>query len=299
LTPPYEGSLAVSFGNPLGGERAWCQQRGWSPLVADLSGYRGQALRLRFVVATGADEQPAPGLALDNVEVTACNQDNLPHQLILMPARQAVILPPGRSAEVEWQVFNQTSTIQTVFLTANGSVPLEIEPEFKTILPGEAGGFQVRVSLPTTAVPGEEHTLSLLAQSESDPALWAAAELHLTIQRCDLNLSAPLSIPPLVSGEPYTLFVTLTNTGNAGDVFYLSAAAGRGWPISLPANLPLPAAESAGFNLTIQPPQTALPGEQSSLLITARSATCPAVQQTLESTLKIRGTSLFLPLIGR
>ncbi|MEW6180751.1 MAG: C25 family cysteine peptidase [Chloroflexota bacterium] len=27
LTPPYEGALATSFGNPLGGERAWCGQR--------------------------------------------------------------------------------------------------------------------------------------------------------------------------------------------------------------------------------------------------------------------------------
>lgn len=299
LTPPYDGQLAVSFGNPLGGERAWCQQRGWSPLVADLSGYRGQSLRLRLVVATGADEQSAPGLALDDLEVTACSQANVPQQLILTPARQAVILPPGRSGTFEWQVFNQTSTSQIISLTASGSLPVVITPEYRSIPPGETAVFQVQVSLPETAVPGTEHSLSLLAKSENAPALWAAAELHLTVQRCDLNLSAPFTIPPLTPGEPYTLFVTLTNSGNAADTFSLSAVAGRGWPISLPDNLLIPAAESAGVELTIQPPQTALPGEQSGLFITARSAACPNVQQTLERPLVIKGSSLFLPLIGR
>lgn len=299
LTPPYEGQLAVSFGNPLGGERAWCQQRGWSPLAANLSSYRGQSLRLRFVVATGADEQSAAGLALDHLEVTACSQENIPHQLILTPARQAVILPPGRSATVEWQVFNQTSTSQIVSLTASGSLPVVITPEYRIIPPGETAGFQVQVSLPETAVPGTEHSLSLLAQSESDRTLWAAAELHLTVQRCDLNLSAPLSIPPLAQGEPYTLFVTLTNTGNAADTFYFSAAAGRGWPISLPASLSVHANESAAFALTIHPPKNALPGEQSDLFITARSAACPIVQQTVERRIAIAGSRMFLPLIGR
>ena len=299
LTPPYEGRLAVSFGNPRGGEPAWCHRRDWSPLAADLTPYRGQEIRLRFAAATGEDQQSAPGMALDNFEVIACRAEEPVRGLNLTPAHQSVILPAGASHLFIWQLSNTGTQSEQVELTITGSLPVSLPAQSVLLDPAETREIQVEISLPESAVPGEEYIIGLLAQNAGSPSLWAAGELRIAVQRCGLTLAAPSGIPPMARDETSTIFITVTNTGNAADTFHLSAAISPGWQTSLPVSLSVAAAETQGVDLAVRSPADARPGDESLLSITARSAACPSVQQTLERRIAIAGSRLFLPLIGR
>ncbi len=301
LTPPYEGSLAVSFGNPHAGQRAWCHQRGWSLLAADLTAWQGRDVRLRFVVATGEDGQSAPGMALDNWQVTACYAEAAAAQLGLTPAEQSVILPAGGSASVTWEVFNQSSLTQPIEWTVKSdSAHLSVDfPQTQIIPPGETAAFEAQVRLSDSAEPGAAYSLSLLARSAADASLWATAELRITVQRCGLTLTVPEEIPAIPKDETAVFYASLANTGNAADTIRLSAAIGGGWTVSLPTSLSLAAGQGVVVSVSAQPPANARPGERANLWMTAQSAACPSVAQTLQRWVVLRGSALFLPLIRR
>lgn len=298
--PAYEGNLAVSFGNPRAGERAWCHQRDWSRLVADLSAFRGQDVRLRFMVATGADEQSTPGLALDNFEVAACRAESPVRGLGISPVEQSAILPAGAAASFVWQVSNTGGQSEPVEISVSGDLPAQLSPSSFVLNTGESQEIRVEVGLPDSAAPAAEYRLDVVAHSGEEPSIWAAATLNLTVQQCGLLLSAPSDVPPLVPGAPTVLQLILTNTGNASDAFNLTVENPANWTVDMPTEaVQIQEQDSTFVDLTIRVPENATPGESHSLRVIGRSAACPAVAQSLERRLVVQGSRLFLPLIGR
>jgi len=299
LNPPYEGTLAVSFGNPLGGSPAWCHRRDWSPLAVDLTAYRGQEVRLRFVVASGADEQSAEGLALDNFEAVACRAESPVRRLAISPAEQSAILPAGAAASFVWRVSNTGGQNERVEISISGELPADPSPQSFALNAGESQEIRVEVRLPDSAAPESKYRLDLTARSQENSSVWAAASLELTVQRCGLQWSVPEDIPPLSAGQDYLLQIVLTNTGNAADTFRLSAVDQRNWRVVTPDVGPIQMGESALLYLPIAPPENAPPGETNRLRLTAHSEACPSFEQSLERLLVIQGSRLFLPVIRR
>ena len=300
LNPAYDGMLAVTFGNPLGGRRAWCHRRDWSPLAADLSAYRGQEVLLRFLTATGADEQSAAGMALDNFRLVACRSSSGLRRLEWSPTAVSVIRPAGETVAFDLTVANRGGLVEPVEITADGG-GLEVNLS-KSELNLPAGGeeaLQVQVSLPPDAAPDSRYAVSLLAVSRAAPSVWASATLNLTVRQCVLNLSAPASLPVLKAGEQTSFYLSLSNLGNDGDTVSLEAEITPGWPVSIPEEVTIGLGESQLIAVTVQAPAAALPAEQAALQITARSGGCPAVTSRLERVLMVQGSRLFLPLVSR
>ena len=299
LTPAYDGVLAVTFGNPLGGKRAWCHRRDWSPLAADLSAYRNQEVFLRFVAATGADGQAAEGMALDNFQLIACRLSSSVRQLEWLPKDISVIRSAGESAVFDLTVANRGSLAEAVKIQADGG-DLTVNLS-KTELNLPAGGeeaLQVQVNLPPDAVPNSRYAVSLRAVSPEFPSVYASAMLNLTVRECVLTLNAPVSLPALKAGEQASFDLTLSNLGNDEDSISLDAQIVSGWPVSIPKEVTIGQGKSQLIEVTVNVPETALPAEQAGLQITAESTGCPAVFSRLERVLTVQGSRLFLPLIS-
>ncbi len=72
LTQAYDGPLAGSHGNPLGGRDAWCgDPRDWMRSVIALDEFAGSSVQLRFRLATDASIG-REGWFVDDVEVRGC-----------------------------------------------------------------------------------------------------------------------------------------------------------------------------------------------------------------------------------
>lgn len=75
LTDLYDGTITSSFGNPLGGKKAWCgDPQPYAKSVVDLQSYAGRLVKFRFRL--GQDRLPhrdAPNWAIDDVRVTGCS----------------------------------------------------------------------------------------------------------------------------------------------------------------------------------------------------------------------------------
>lgn len=300
LNPAYDGMLAVTFGNPLGGSRAWCHRRDWSPLSADLSDYRGQKVYLRFLAASSADQQSTAGMALDNFRLVACRSSDPHRQLGWIPNDISEIRSAGEAAVFNLTVANRGDLTEQVEITADGDGLAVYLSKTELNLP--AGGeevLQVQVNLPPDAVPNSRHAVSLLAVSRAEPSIWAPATLNLTVRQCLLTLNAPASLPALKAGEQASFYITLSNLGNDGDTVSLEARITPGWPVSIPEVVTIEQGESQLIAVGVEVPAAALPAEQAVLQITARSAGCPAVYSRLERVLTVQGSRLFLPLVLR
>jgi hypothetical protein len=72
LTDPYNGPVNASFGNPLAGLNAWCgDPQGWLNSIANLTGYAGQSINLRFRLGSDNSES-REGWYVDDVVVQSC-----------------------------------------------------------------------------------------------------------------------------------------------------------------------------------------------------------------------------------
>ena len=77
-TDPYDGPIATSFNNPLGGEDAWCgDPQDWLRSVVDLDLYAGETARFRFRLATDSSAG-REGWYIDDLAIQSCIAGNSP-----------------------------------------------------------------------------------------------------------------------------------------------------------------------------------------------------------------------------
>jgi hypothetical protein len=76
LTDPYDGAVSGGFGNPLGGDQAWCgDPQAYLNSVVDIAAYAGQTVKFRFDL--GHDRfahRTNPAWAIDDIKVQGCGQ---------------------------------------------------------------------------------------------------------------------------------------------------------------------------------------------------------------------------------
>jgi hypothetical protein len=76
LTDPYDQVVSSSFGNPIGGRRAWCgNPQDWINSVVSLDDYAGQTVRFRFRLATDQSTSKE-GWYIDDVFVKSCRLED-------------------------------------------------------------------------------------------------------------------------------------------------------------------------------------------------------------------------------
>jgi hypothetical protein len=102
-----------------------------------------------------------------------------------------------------------------------------------------------------------------------------------------------------VVGSTVTYTVHITNTGNAADVFYITAMGV--WAADAPTMIELDAGEMGMFYVTVDIPEDAADGDFDVTTITATSQEDPAVSDsvTATTTAEVEEYILFLPIIIR
>ncbi len=71
-TDPYDGPISTAFGNPLGGEDAWCgEPQDWLRSVVDLDPYASELARFRFRLATDSSSG-REGWYIDDLTIQSC-----------------------------------------------------------------------------------------------------------------------------------------------------------------------------------------------------------------------------------
>src|SRR5690606_11811199 len=73
LNDGYRGPLSTSWGNPLGGTNAWCDDpaRAYADTLVDLSAHAGSSVQLRWRMATDSSVG-REGWYVDDVRVESC-----------------------------------------------------------------------------------------------------------------------------------------------------------------------------------------------------------------------------------
>ncbi|PIE81136.1 MAG: hypothetical protein CSA11_05005 [Chloroflexi bacterium] len=67
----YTGTISTNWGNPLGGEDAWCGVNSYINTIVDVSAYAGDTVQFRMRLGTDSS-YGAPGWDIDNVTVQSC-----------------------------------------------------------------------------------------------------------------------------------------------------------------------------------------------------------------------------------
>ncbi len=81
LTDPYDGPISANYGNPLGGQNAWCgDPQDWLNSVVELDAYAGQTVQFRFRL--GSDESSGrEGWYVDDLVVQGCTTEPVTYTL--------------------------------------------------------------------------------------------------------------------------------------------------------------------------------------------------------------------------
>ncbi|MEN4013170.1 MAG: C25 family cysteine peptidase [Bellilinea sp.] len=298
LTPPYEGTLASSFGNPLGGRRAWCRQSGWTRLAVNLMERRGEAARLRFVL--GSDGRlTAPGWALDDLSITACRANLPDYAPRLSPSEQSLVVSPGGSAVFSLHVRNDGRLPDQVQLQLESGLSGSLSADSLQLADGESAAVEAQLNLPANAAPGSSHPAQVVAESSGDPSVGAGAALTIIARQCGVGLAAPAEPVLAAAGSHASLLLSVTNSGNEWDTFSLSASSAAGWRVELPASLHIAPGGKQEITVQVAVPAGTPPGARASLNLAAQSHSCPDAQANLVRSAGTPGSSHYLPFVGR
>ena len=298
LTPPYDGSLALSENNPLAGQRAWCHSRDWTRLVIDLDEYSGQSVLLRYRLATDS-QSSAWGWALDDASLQSCLYP--PHRsLALSPSAVTQLVPPGGEANFTFEI-NNTGWLpdEYAFELNHAGWDYELADASLRLDPGQSAPLVLRLRVPADAVPASEHTFNFIAASQEDPAVWAASQLTVVVRSHGVTLAAASAQTSAHPGELVHFTVTLGNSGNGVDTFDLAASAPPDWVLDYPASLALSGGASTSFSLTTRVPSGAADRQTQLLRLTAQSQSQPQAAASLDLLVEVRWRRLYLPVLAR
>ncbi|MFU8771452.1 MAG: M28 family peptidase [Anaerolineales bacterium] len=182
---------------------------------------------------------------------------------------------PGETITYTLSVTN-VGTLTDNFDLSLGAVDFPTSLETDQVGPLEAGAtaeFQVFVEIPQDALPGEMDAVEVTATSQGDSLKWASATLTTTVGGIyGVELSgddAQEGIP----GETITYTLSVTNVSDLWtDTFDLSLGDAE-FPTSLETDQvgPLDPGATAEFQVFVEIPQDALPGEMDAVEVTATS----------------------------
>ena len=181
LTDPYEGPISTTFGNPRGGDNAWCgDPQAFLESVIDLNAYAGQTIQFRFgMTSDNSVSRPNGGWFLDEVVVQSCVPDTLP-VIEVAPASLS-------SAQGPDTLVTQTLTISN---TGDAALNWSITEDLDT--PARGQGTPARLGTPP-ARPTPLNPAPFLGGIVADPSFeagtpnpfWSEASTNFGTPLCD------------------------------------------------------------------------------------------------------------------
>ena len=154
----------------------------------------------------------------------------------------------------------------------------------RNLLPVQAGGENTTtlgVIVPSNAYGGTEDNITVTATSTENTEVSDSASCiaQAAVFRAVAVSISPSSIKALQGATiPYT--VTISNEGNVDDIYDLTASDTKGWGLSLPENIPVPAFENGTTTLSVTIPENAIPSEEDNITVTATSQSDNAVSDS-------------------
>lgn len=219
--------------------------------------------------------------------------------LALTPDADALTALPGGTVTYTLQVTNTGNVGDTYTVTVGANwttdAPLAIGP----LDPGAAETFDVAVTIPGDASPGDMDIANVNLTSHGDPLQTASAALTTTVLPTFGVSLTPSSSGMGYVGEPVAYTLQLNNLGTITDTFSL-AATGNVWDVTLPfTETTLAPGEVLSLTVSISIPANAVDGATDSVTLSATSTSDPA--QTASATLTTTAFwhRNFLPVIVR
>jgi lysyl endopeptidase len=281
LTDPYDGPIATSFSNPLGGLNAWCgDPQDWLNSIVDVDQYAGETVRFRFRLGTDSSVS-REGWYIDDVVVRSCQAT----------AFQATLDHNGDQAGLPGSVVTHTFTLSNVGaadtydLWVQGWVwpawPLTSSP--LTVPAGMTATITVEVAIPTEmrdVVMGSD-TFTLMAASQGDPGLvLESAGTTNAVANPDAVTSGDMDGMGTAGGQ-ISYSVGITNTGDYPDTFSVAVGPHDWAASSNQASLgPLAPGEESWLEVTVEVGE----GATDSVAISFNSALDPTMVRSVTLT---------------
>ncbi len=180
---------------------------------------------------------------------------------------------PGEVVTYTLTLTNTGSASDSFTFSASGNTWDVTLPTTVTLDAGAATTVNVLVHIPADAAGGAMDDVTITATSLNDPNVTAAAALiTLTTTANDVYglLFTPASMAQTgLPGVTVSYTLSLTNTGNAADIFTFAAT--HDWEVTLPAPLPLNAGATAAVVIYVTIPAGAMGGASDMATITVTS----------------------------
>ncbi len=186
---------------------------------------------------------------------------------------------PGSTLTYTLHLTNTAALSDTYLLTASGGQWASSVPTATgVLLPGEHITLPVTVSIPVEAPYGADDTLQVAVVSQGNAAAQRVAALTSIVADYQPALTSSGALHRWGSpAETLTYTLRVRNHGNLPETFTFSTSPSA-WTLHLPADSgdPLPPAKSRVFQVAVDIPATALPGEGQTFTVTATSTHNPA-----------------------
>ncbi len=273
LTDPYDGPVSSSYGNPLGGEDAWCgDPQDWLNSIVDLDAFAGQSVQFRFRIATDSSVSH-PGWDVDDVVVQSCPSTPANPGVEVSPLSSSLFGDTGTVVTHTFTITNSGDTSDTfaVSITGNswptGSSTTAVGP----LSPGASDTVEFYV---TVGAPDTSDNATGTFTSSLDGAVFQSVSITTTANT--VTPTAGIIISPTTAsqfgdvGEVVTYTLTVTNAGNVTDTFAVSLAGGL-WPTNSSAASVGPLAPGASGTVEVYVTVGA-PGDSDTVTVTFTSA---------------------------
>jgi hypothetical protein len=289
----YDGMISAAS-NPLYGQNAWtAPQTVWINSIANLDGFAGQTVQLRFRLGTD-DSIGYEGWYVDDVEVQSC----MPSATLGPDSSQ--LASPGGSALHTFVLANQSAATDSYVLTATGNdwptTMLTGSPI--TLTAGATATVSLQVEAPLEfMVLSDSFTLTATSQGIPGISVQAVGETEL-----DVQAAAAFSADQMGSGQAGQVVMysfVLTNTGSYTDTFALDASGV--WSAYLPdgsSSGPLVAGQAVTVTLLVAIPTDAMPGDADVTELMATSGLDGSVSVMVQATTTVYYRN-YLPVVTK
>jgi uncharacterized membrane protein/murein tripeptide amidase MpaA len=188
----------------------------------------------------------------------------------LSPESDSQQADPGAVVTYTLEIHNYGANADTYTVALesnwNATAPVSIGP----IASLDSATFDVSVTIPPSATNGESDTATVQIQSQADPSVSDSATLQTTANFYNMSFSPEQDSQYGLPGTDVIYTFEVTNLGNLVDTFDLVASGT--WTVIAPSTVgPLDPGESAAFDVTVQIPGTAQPGDNDVATLTLSS----------------------------
>ncbi len=216
------------------------------------------------------------------------------------PASDEKLGAVGETIDFPLTVTNTGYEADTFDITLSGNLWVTVAPLTTGLVDaGETADVTVSVTIPLDALPGAEDTAVVTFTSQGDPAVSATATL--TTRNYVYGVSVTPTSDELTGqpGETLTYTLTVTNTGEAGDMFTI-ALSGNLWETIAPATTVwLESGVTEDIQVSVTIPLDALPGAADIAEVIFTSQHDPETAASAMLTSRVPFLYNYLPIVLR